>query len=167
MVEKDTIYESKIKHTGTTDFKELYQFLYTWLTDEGYDVYEKKYSEKVAGDVKEEIKIEWEAKKKISDYFRNVIKSKWRIVNMKDVEVQQGNRKIKMQKGIFEIKFEGILQKDYENKWEKTPIMKFLRGLYDKYVIQTRIEHYEEKLFSKTNDIVEQAKAFLTITGTR
>jgi len=166
MVEKDKIIENKIKRKGLFDFKELYRFCYTWLADEGYFVEERKYTEKVKGNEKE-IEIEWIAKKKISDYFRFTLKFNWRIIGMMPVEVEKNGKRIKMDQGDVEIKVSGILEKDYENRWEKTPFLKFLRGVYDKYIIRSRIEQYEDKIFGEVDEFVAQTKAFLTIEGKR
>jgi len=166
MVETDKITENKIKRDGIFDFKELYRFCYTWLADDEYLMVEKNYTEKVKGDAKE-IEIYWEAKKKISDYFRILLKISWRILNMVEVEVQKDGKKIKMQKGLVEIKTTGSLQKDYEHRWEDRPLFKFLRGVYDKYIIRGRIDQYEQKVIDTVDEFVAQVKSFLVISGER
>ena len=95
MSEKDKVFDSKIKQASVFEFKEFYRFLYTWLSDNEYDVTEKVYSEKITPSGKE-IEIEWEADRKISDYFKFVIKVTWRILGMVDVEVQKDGKKAKM-----------------------------------------------------------------------
>jgi len=141
MVEKDTIFKGKVKQRGIFNFKDIYNFLYDWLRDEGYDVYEKNYTEKVSGDSKQ-VEIRWEAEREISDYFRFQIKASWIILGMKSVEVEKEGKKIKMDSGYLEIKFEAVLLKDYENRWENQPFWKFLRGVYERYIVRTRIEDY-------------------------
>ena len=68
-------------------------------------------------------------------------------------------------KGSFEVKFSGTLIKDYEGSWEKAPMMKFLRGVYDRYVIEARVKEREGKIIGDVEEILEQVKAFLTIEG--
>lgn len=164
MVEKDTIFEGKVKQTDVFDFKEMYNFLYKWLVDENYKVDEKTYSEKITAGGKE-IEIEWEAKKKVSDYFRFVLKPKWRILGMNDVEVEKNGKKFKMNKGQVEIKLGGVLEKDYEARWETSGFLKFLRGVYDKYIIRARVEDYERRLFAEADEFLSQMKAFLALEG--
>ncbi|OIO41325.1 hypothetical protein COX97_01885 [Candidatus Pacearchaeota archaeon CG_4_10_14_0_2_um_filter_05_32_18] len=164
MVEKDKIITEKVKRSGIFNFKDVYQFTYRWFVDEGYDVEEQKYIENVAGDSKD-IEIKWVATKKVSDYFQNEIKSDWRIIGMTDVEVEKEGRKIKANKGTFEVKFTGNLKKDYEGSWEKSAMMKFLRGVYERYVIEARVKEREEKIIKDVEEILEQVKAFLTIEG--
>jgi len=164
MSEKDSVMEGKIKHDGVFDFKEVYRFVYTWLTDHDYFIQEKSYAEKVKPDGKE-VEIQWTAMRKISDYFRFILKVEWRILGMSNVEVAKDNIKIKVNKGSLEIKVKAVLEKDYENKWESTSFLKFLRGLYDRYVIHGRIEDYEDKIAQELDELVAQTKAFLALEG--
>ncbi|MEM4625463.1 MAG: hypothetical protein QXJ28_01720 [Candidatus Pacearchaeota archaeon] len=164
MAEKDKVSEQKVKWSGLFNFKELYQFVYRWLSEEGYWTEEKKYVEEITGDSKK-IEISWESTKKVSDYFKFEHKLAWRIVGMKSVEVERDGKKEKMNTGSFEIKITSTLVKDWESTWEKNPMMKFLRGVYDKFIIEGRIRAYEEKVFKDGNDLAEEIKAFLTIEG--
>ncbi len=166
MAEKDTIFKGKVQKKGIFDFKEFYKFTYDWLCGEDYKVIEKKYSEEITGDSKK-IEIKWEAKKKISDYFRFMIKADWKVINLKDIEVQREGRKIKMNSGEPEIKVTGILVKDYEHRWEDQPFWKFLRGIYDRYIIKSRIEEYQDKIKEETEEFIAQCKSFLALEGKR
>ena len=166
MVEKDNVFSGKIRQVGIADFKEFYRFCYMFLVDKGYWVVEKNYTEKIQANGKE-IEIEWNASRKISDYFRFNLKTNWRILGMKDVEVEKNGDKLKMNKGDFEIKISAVLEKDYENRWENSPFLKWLRTLYDRYLIRNRIEQYEDKIFEESEEFLAQAKAFLAIEGKR
>lgn len=162
MVEKDTIVSGKIKQAGNFDFKDFYEFAYDWLNGEDYFVVEKKYSEKLSGDIKI-IEIIWEPYKKVSDYFKFIIKMDWNITGMKTIEVVRDGKKIKTNSGTIELKFKAILAKDYENRWEDNPFYKFLRGLYDRYIIKSRIEEYEDKVAAELDELITQCKSFLAI----
>jgi len=164
MVEEDKVFSGKTKHSGFFDFKDTYNFCYEWLTEEGYFVQEKKYVEKVKPGGKE-IEVEWEADRKISDYFKFRIKVRFLILGMKEVEVEQDGKKIKMNKGEMNIFVTAILLKDYENRWENSAIMKFLRGIYDRFIIRERIDKYEEKIFSEADEFIAQIRSFLALEG--
>jgi len=164
MSEKDKVTEEKIKHVGIFDFKETYNFVYNWLTQNEYFVIEKVYTEKIKPDGKE-IEIEWEAFRKISDYFRFVLKFRWFLVGITDVEALRDGIKIKSNKGSFELKIDAIIEKDYENRWEATAFSKFLRGLYDKYIIKSRLELYEDKISGELAELAAQIKGFLALEG--
>jgi hypothetical protein len=164
MVELDKpIPTQKVRHVGIFDFKETYRFCYMWFLNEQYDIVEKNYTEKITPRGKE-IEIEWDAVRKISDYFRFQIQTKWRVVGLNDVEVEYEGKKVKMDKGDCEIRFTAVLQKDYESRWEDTPILKWLRTLYDKYLIQARIDKYEAKLVEELNDLLAQTKAYMALS---
>jgi hypothetical protein len=166
MAEKDQIIEEKVKHVGIFDFKNTYNFIYEWLRNNEYFVEEKAYTEKITPTGKE-LEIEWVAFRKISDYFRFVLKFRWLILGMTDVEVNKDGVKVKMNKGSFEVKIIAYLEKDYENRWIATAFSKFLRGLYDKYIIKSRIQQYEDKVAGELTDLVAQIKAYLALEGSR
>ena len=162
MAEKDKVLAEKVKHTGIFSFSELYEYLYDWFSDESYKIREKKYTEKILGDSKT-IEIEWENEKKISDYFKFQIKLTWLITGLKKVEVKKEDQKVTMNSGTVEIKFSAMIIKDYENRWENQPFWKFLRGVYDRYIIRSRIDYYEDRVEDDLREIVAQTKAFLAL----
>ncbi len=166
MSELSPVYDGKINHGGIFDFKELYKFMFDWFKDYQYLLHEKKYSEKVKADGKE-LEIEWLCFRKISDYFRFRIRMVARFLRMVSVEVQQEGVTIKRDKSDMEIKFYTWLERDYENRWEQNPVTKFLRGLYDKYIIRSRIDFYEDKLKDEIDEMMTQTKSFLALSATR
>jgi hypothetical protein len=164
MVEKDKLTSEKVKFSGLFDFKDTYQFVYAWLTEEGYSVEEQKYQESVKGDSKD-VEIAWDCKKKISDYFRANLKVSWRVLGLKKVEAEKNGKRIKIDDGSFEIKISGTLERDYQNKWDKSQGLRFLRGVYDKYIIEGSLKQYRGKVVGDVDDLIEEVKAFLAITG--
>ena len=164
MAEKDNVFSGKLKHKGIFDFKDFYRFAYMWLVDKNYWVIEKEYSEKVQQNGKEVV-IQWDATRRISDYFRFDLKIEWRIIGMKDVDVEKNGDKLTLNKGDMEIKLSATLVKDYESRWENTSFYKFLRGMYDRYIIRGRIEDYEGKIFMEGEELLAQLKSFLALEG--
>ena len=134
------------------------------LRTEGYRIQEKNYTEGIVGDNKK-TEIKWIALKKVSDYFRYMIQVDWLVLNMKNVEVQREGKKIKMNSGEVELRIKGILIKDYEHKWEDNPFFKILRGIYDRYLIRSRVEKYEDNVLDETEEFAAQVKAYLAIEG--
>jgi len=162
MVEKSQLFSQIVKHVGFWNFKDLYNFCYEWLKDEAYIVAEEEYTEKIT-DRGKEIVIKWSAWRKISDYFKFVIRMEWHILGMQDVEVERGGKKEKINKGEVKITFKPTLERDYESRWEVNPWYKFFRGIYDKFIIKTTIDDYEDRLIDKTVEFIEQVKAFLVL----
>ena len=166
MSEISPVYEGKIVHSGVFDFKELYKFVYEWFNYYMYAVIEKKYSEKIKGEGKD-VDVEWLCLRKISDYFRFRIKVTFRVIGMASVEVMREGEKVKKDKAEMEIKIASFLERDYEHKWEVNPVTKFLRGIYDKYIIKTRVDAYEGSLASEVDEVLAQLKSYLAMEGKR
>jgi hypothetical protein len=165
MAEKDKIFSSKVKYEGLMDFKEFYKFCYQWLLEETVlDLVEGKYAEKISGDSKG-IDVEWTGTRKITDYFKFQIDVKFKVLNLTNVEITQDGKNIKMNKGSVEVGIKGTLVRDYDGKFEKTSSQKFMRSIYEKWIIYSRIKEYEGKLVEDCNEFLSQAKAFLDLEG--
>lgn len=165
MAEKETIFSSKIKSTGIFSFKDFYKFCYSWLKDElGFDIMEDKYTEKIDGASKK-IEVKWTCKKKLTDYFRFDAEIEMKVENLKEIEVNQGGAKIKTNQGAVEMSIKGILVRDYNGKFETTAFNKFLRNIYEKWVIPATIDQYQAKIASDSDMFLNQAKAYLDLEG--
>jgi hypothetical protein len=165
MAEKDKLFSSKIKYNGVFNFGEFYKFCFEWLRDEtGLDMVEEKYAEKLSGDSKN-VDVEWSGTRKMTDYFKMEVKVVFRIIGLTSVELSNGNQKIKTNKGSVEVAVKGNLVKDYNSRFEKSAIQKFLRGIYEKTVIPSRVNEYEGKVMGDCDEFLAQAKAYLDLEG--
>jgi len=167
MAEKDKIFASKIKYTGIVNFADFYKFCYDWLKEEmGLDLVEDKYAEKLSGDAKN-IDVEWSGSRKITDYFKVEVKVAFKVVALTNAEITQDGKKIKTNKGAIEVGVKGTLVRDYQGRFEKTAIQKFLRGIYEKMVIPSRVSEFEGKVIGDCDEFLAQAKAYLDLEGKR
>ncbi len=164
MAEKKEVYKQSIKQKGNWNYTDLYNFCFNWLKDEGYKLKEKEYIEKISSFGKE-ILLKWEASKKITDYFKHTISVEWHILGMKDTEIEQDGKKISTNKGEVKITIKADLVRDYEERWEDRPFYKFLRGIYEKYIIRATREEYEDDLEDKAKEYIKEIKAFLNLSG--
>ncbi len=164
MAEKDLLLKLKTEYSGIFDFPAFYSFAYSWFLGEKYDVDEEKYSEKVSGNERG-IVIEWKSTKKVSDYFKLEIKVKYEVEHLVDVEVEVDGKKKKMNKGKITINVASTLISDYESKWDANPTLRFMREIYNKYIIPGRVDGMKSKVFEDTNNFLEEAKAYLELTG--
>jgi hypothetical protein len=165
MAEKDIVFSSKVKYGGIFSFKDFYKFCYDWLTEEtGLFISENKYAEKLDGSSKN-IDVEWVGTREVTDYFKFEVKIAFKVIGLSQVETQEGSTKIKTNKGGVEVGMKGVLVKDYKGKFETKPFQKFLRGVYEKWVIQARVEQFEEKLTEDCDEFLNQAKAYLDLEG--
>jgi len=167
MSEKEVIFSSKVKYTGVFNFSEFYNFCYNWLVDEvGLNLGENKYDEKISGDSKN-IKVEWEGYRKLTDYFKFIVKVNFKILGLKKVEITQNGNKINTNEGSVEVTIKGTLERDYKGKFETTAFNKFLRSIYEKWVISGRVDQLEEKIIGDCDEFLGQAKAYLDLEGKR
>ncbi len=167
MSEKETIFSSKIKYTGVFSFKDFYKFCYDWLNEElGLGIIEDQYKEKLTGDSKE-IKVRWSGSIKLTDYFKFEAEIKMVVTGLTKVEINKDGAKIQMNKGVVEVTMKGILVRDYQGKFETTAFNKFLRSMYEKWIIPSRIEHFEDKIIGDCDEFLSQAKAYLDLEGKR
>ncbi len=167
MVEKDRIFVSKMKYEGIYNLKEFYRFCYDWLKDEtGLLLMEDKYKEKIKGEGKD-VEIVWTGIREVTDYFKFEVKVEFRILGLTEVEITQNGKKVKTNKGSVEVGVKGSVCRDYKGKFEKNAFQKFLRGIYEKSVIPSRIEHFHELLIEDCDEFLSQAKAYLDLAGRR
>ena len=165
MAEEDTVFSSKIKYSGIFSFKDFYKFCYDWVGEEmGLDVAEDKYKEKLAGDTKT-VEAEWTATKKVTDYFKFKVKIKMKADPLQETEITQGAAKIKTNKGGIELEAKGILIRDWEGKFERSGFQKFMRSIYERWVIKSRVLEFEDRLIGRCSGFLEQAKAWLDLEG--
>jgi hypothetical protein len=164
MAEKDNVFKQALKHKGFFNYTELYNFCFNWFKENRYKLFEDAYTEKLSSFGKE-IVIKWTAKKKVSDYFKEEIKIDWHILGLNDAEIMVGEKKEKTNKGEVGMKIAADLVRDYEENWDKTPFYKFLRGIYDKYIIRNTKDLYEDRLTDATSDFYNDVKSFLNLEG--
>ena len=162
MAQKKQVYKETVKHTGFWKYSQVYDMLYDWFKEHGYKVFEDSYNEKIQSNGKEVV-AKWRATKKVTDYFKFEIKADWHILGMKDVETEVEGKKVKTNSGEVEIAFNGTLIKYYEKRWDDKPMWKFLRGVYEKYVIRETVDEYEDDLEDDTREIISELKAFLKL----
>lgn len=166
MAEKEELVKNEIKHSGIFNLKDFYKFCYKWLTEETElgPFAEKKYEEKIKGN-KKDIEFKWEGQKKLTDYFRMDVKVDFEVLNLEKVEINQEGNKKTTNRGDLKVVAKGILVRDYDGKFESSAFTKFLRSIYEKWVIKSRIDEYEGVVDSKVNDFLDQAKAYLDLEG--
>lgn len=165
MAEEETVFSSRVKYSGIFSVKDFYLFCHKWLTEEiGIDISEDKYSEKLTGDTKK-IEVKWSGDKELTDYFRFDIKVEFLMYDLKKVEITKESTKVETNSGTVDLKVKGILTKDYKGKFEKSAFNKFLRSIYEKWVITSRIEEFQGRIAEDCDEFLTQAKAFLDLEG--
>jgi hypothetical protein len=67
-----------------------------------------------------------------------------------------------MNKGKVSIDFKGTLVTDHESKWESSPTNRFLRDVYNKFIIPSRISNMKDRLSGDVRSLKEDIKSSLT-----
>ena len=164
-MEKEQVFSSKVAYDGIFDFGNFYKFCYDYLTEElGFNVSETKYKEKLKGNEKD-LEIEWVGEIKIDDYFKHAIKVVFKIMFLKKIEIEQQGKKITTNKGKVETAIKGTLVRDYRGDYSTNPTRRWMRDIYEKWIINNRIEKMEDKLVEDCDDFLSQAKSFLDLEG--
>ncbi len=166
MAEKEIIIGEKLDYSGLFKFSDLYQEAHFWFSEESYGVIEEKYAEKISGNSKE-IDVEWKCTKRLGDYFKMEHKVKFEIKGLVDVEVEIDGKKKKMQQGRLRIDIKGAIIKDAGSNWDPKPMYRFLRDVYNKYIIPQRIDAMEDKVKADVKSFKEDMKSYLELSGKR
>ena len=152
----------RLSYEGLFKVTELYKLIDGWLRQKGYDKREKRMSESVTKNGKF---IEWEMEpwKKITDYAKIVIRLRVILTDIKEIDVEVDKMKVKTNQGKADFIFDGILETDYENRWENKPLFFFLRTLFDKYIYKPYTAGYQSNCLDYVNDLHSRIKAFLNL----
>jgi hypothetical protein len=127
-----------IRYSGIFDFDKLYKNMVDWFKDKDYDFYEKNYKFKPVVHGKE-IEIEWEAEKKVTEYYLFEIDVSFHFWDFQTVEVIENGKKKKLTKARMQIIIKGAYRLDYTGRWGNTPFNEWLRGFFHKYIIKRKI----------------------------
>jgi len=138
---------------------ELYKVMKDWSKLNRYKFIEKLVEREGTSAEGKEDTLMWVFERKVDEYTKFVIRSVIKITG-RDVNIK---KKGKALKGGCSIRVDSWLERDYEREWEVIPILKFLRGFYDKFILESKTEKYMEKLRNETHDFYNEVKAFLDL----
>ncbi len=159
-------------------YKEIFsmKFLYTvvreWLMLNGYldqvgepnlTFVEVMYYERRL-DVKE-MRIWWRAQKTPggSRYYRYRLRIDYRVVNMVNIEVVRNGRKMKVQDGEVTIEIHPSLELDYQNQWDKNPLLKWIEEIYRHRILHHRVEEHRRELYKEAYRLHGFIKKYLEL----
>lgn len=162
---KEQKFSSSIKYSGIFNFREFYEFSFKWLTGEfGVRISEDEYEEKLSGNTKD-IKVKWTGSAKVSDYFLYEVKVAFEVDGLTEVEIIRNGNKVNTNTGKIKIKITGSINKDPAGQFDTSAKTKMWRGIYEKFIIPSRIKQYEDGLVNGCLEYLGQAKAFLDLEG--
>ena len=155
--------KERLDYEGLFEAKALFDVLKQWATDKGYWLIEKKHGEATRPEGKY-IDFDLEPFKKFTDYAKSIIKIKMQFADVKDVTVEKDGKKTKLQDGKVIIVMDGILETDYEHRWEGKPILYLIRTVFEKYVYTPFISGFERGIKEDTMLLKNNIKAYLNLT---
>jgi len=156
VVPKDTI-----SFEGIFSVKEVRDIVMDWIFGKGYVPIEAKAQQVVKKDAKF-FEFTLMPFKKLSDYAKSVVKIVVSAGDCRDIIVTVAGKKRKMQEGKILVTIEGLLETDYEAKWE-LPFLYAFRVIFEKYIISPFISDYEKHVAGDANLLISQVSAYFNL----
>ncbi len=130
-----------VQYKGVFDMQDLYESIADFFKQKKFKLYEKQQRHRRPGPFGAEVYYQFEATRKVEDFYEWIVKIQMETFDMHDVEVvTKDGKKKKMSKGRIWIQILGHVQTDYEQAWEGSAFMAHLRSFYLKYVARKRYE---------------------------
>ena len=98
----------------------------------------------------------WDIDKKVDDYnkFHLVID-----VTISDAEdSDEGGRRVL--NGMISVKIVAKIERDYDERWTKTPKTKFLRAVYDKLISESKMHVLEGEIENDAKNLFDEVKRY-------
>tara|TARA_Y100000310_G_scaffold344346_2_gene456613 strand:- start:15825 stop:16328 length:504 start_codon:yes stop_codon:yes gene_type:complete len=163
MGEKDYVTDPlKLSFSGTVPFDVLYKTMNNWVLKRyKYDMLKELEHNTVKKKEGKDLFIKWRAFRKITDYVTYTIEIELKISDM--VEVKRKGSSKKWYKGKFDFLFNAYVLKDYEDRWSKHALTKFMRELSDRFLTGSKFDEYEAELLGELQKFIAEIKAFLGV----
>jgi hypothetical protein len=156
-----------VKKHGLFQFEPAFKAISSWFKAHSYEFIEKGHSEKV-GSTGRTVESNWVAERKITDYVKFNVKVDVWLRDMTDVAMEKDGKKIKMNRGRIEFIFNADMEKNYADKYgeskfdeHKGTFSNFLKEIYEKYIIKSKLSGFEDKLYNEVVDLADSINAGL------
>ena len=122
----------KLSYDGLFNAAELYNLVSSFFFEKGWDWYEKFNLEQITPTGKQ-IKIVLEPWKSVSDFYKIAVAIKIHLVDVKDIEVEQEGKMLRLNQGQIKITFDGYVVSDRQGQWTSKPFWWFFTIISQKY----------------------------------
>lgn len=160
--QKIVVDHMKLNYKGLFDVRELYKVLDNFFKEKGYDKRELRNIEHVKPEGKY-IELELLPFKKVSDYAKFVIRVEAIMNNIKEVDIEKDSHQMKLNQGEVTVIFDGIMETDYEHRWDTRPEYVFIRTIFDKFVYRIYTRQWESQLVRDVEHLHSIVKSFLNL----
>ncbi|MDP2750221.1 MAG: hypothetical protein Q8O89_05290 [Nanoarchaeota archaeon] len=130
----------RIKYDGIFDWEGLYRMIYDWMMFRGYYFEEVGIKHKVPNPMGAEIKYELSGWRKTTPYMMEWIRIYVIFYDLREVEVVKEGKKKKLAKGKMIMEVYGNIETDWQHMWDKTMFGKYLKEMYDKFIMKKQLE---------------------------
>ena len=159
MGESQQIARVTISQKTILKIKDVYDFMYDLVTSQGFDVSEKEFIKKDT-----ESSFEWDCYRWVDDYVQFKIWLKCKISEESQVKVKRDGVTEPMIKADVKLVMKGSLITDWQGRWEaKSPILKFLKGLYDHFLFGPMINEKKKALIDMIYINENEVKSFFEL----
>jgi len=170
-----TLYAGKVeaKFIGALHFRNLYKMMHDWIveheyggekeerTRHDYDFPEALYWESRSQPTGSEVWVWWRCNYVPEDqpFYRRVLRIDIHAVRMRDIEIMQDNKKYPVQWAEFKVTIHGLLETDYEKKWESSPLMKLIYNIFVQRIMWKDLQSRKKEVLSdmyKLQTVIKQ-----------
>ncbi|MBS3117359.1 hypothetical protein J4430_00560 [Candidatus Woesearchaeota archaeon] len=146
---------TKIRHIGMIDIAYFYRWLQQWFSFEfTWDPsFEKQYLEKVSSGSKE-YQIKWECVMPARFNLKLGIDVNFLFLGVTEAETVISGMKVKLQRGDFELRVDGYVEKNLEG-------LSFFRKIYQEFIIRERIEEVAQEHYMKVKKFRDDVYAYI------
>ena len=134
-----------IRQNSPVDLKTLHKELYQWAQENKYFFNEKDFTEKVKSHGKE-FGIKWFFEKKTTDFIKFSMDIEVWAHSLNPVE-KEGKQYLQ---GEIEITLDSKMEMDWQNRWDTSKFLKFLRNIYIYYIKKQYFLNYAGKCWEDT-----------------
>lgn len=149
----------RIKHSGLYDIEQLIGDIKGWVFSKKYIPAEEEHTENVKPAGKE-IRYVISPLRNVTDYIRFAITVEISIYREMDVVLEEETGKTPKQRGDLEVRVKATMIKNYKSTFRGAS-KEFLRRTYEKYLIKSQLEEYEQKLKDDVDELLDIIKASL------
>ena len=128
---------------GMFNANDLFRAIDSWLFEKGF---EKRTNKNFEYDTASGKFMEWESYpwKKVTDYYRQMMKIRILIYDMVKKDVVHEGKKERLDHGRGIIYLDGYLELDYEHRWDGNAFLQAVRTLFDKWLYVHYTESFEK-----------------------
>ncbi|MFA6089253.1 MAG: hypothetical protein WC755_05285 [Candidatus Woesearchaeota archaeon] len=172
----DEYIKIQIKYKDPFDFQLMYQSMWYWCQNEGYeakngnsgkgggfDNFETVYRERHYVGFSE-LWCNWEMRKKLNKYIMHDMEVRIQILGKAKTEVVIDGKKQKMDTGELVIEIEGkiVFDKKFEEDWKNNLYTKFpfniIKKIFKIRTIKDTLDYWEDKSFAKHHSLADALK---------